>query len=87
METILYSQSESETQALMRMSTDDPSVFDMTLDSHGYRDTDEAFDGQIGFFHIAKQDRFQEEPIHRHAYFEILVIYAGHCIQEIQGQN
>lgn len=52
---------------------------DYGLDSRDFTSTDVMFESQKGVFHIVQQERYRVEPLHRHRFFELFVVYAGSC--------
>jgi len=57
------------------------------LDGRGFTSTEEMFGTQQGMFHLVQQERYRTEPLHRHRFFEIIIIYAGSCTMELDGEK
>lgn len=55
------------------------SYLSMTLDRNGYVPEKLVFEEQEGTFHVVQQPRFCAEPVHRHHFFELVIVYAGEC--------
>ena len=86
LDAFLFTQNASETEALVRRAAGESTDRGFSVDADGYVSTDVLYEGQIGMFHICRQNRYAEEPRHRHHYFEMLVVYAGKADQEIGGR-
>jgi len=57
----------------------------LNVDARGFVSTEEQFEEQEGVFHTCQHRRYCIEPVHRHNYFEFIVVYAGKCEQIIDG--
>lgn len=64
-----------------------PGCLSYALDARGFTSTDELFGPQAGMFHLAQQERYRAEPLHRHRFFELLVVYAGACTAQVEGET
>ncbi len=61
-----------------------PGLFQYELDARGFTPTELMFESQRGMFHIAQHNRYRAEPIHRHRFFEVIIVYAGQCTLRIE---
>lgn len=49
--------------------------------------SEETFELQTGPFHIRRKERFMNFPNHLHDYFEMIYVYDGSCVQEINADK